>query len=170
MNFKKILFFIILFINLPLRPEDSDYENLGNFEKWNVYSKDNKKLCYMLTEPYKSEGDYNIRGRVRVLVARRPLEKNKNSIVIDFGYYFSEGARVQVEIDKDKSFKLATFNQTAWTDKKKNLRLDDKIIKEMIKGLELKTIGRSSRGTVTYDFYSLKGFTKGFKRMKEFCG
>ena len=51
----------------------------------------------------------------------------------------------------------------AWTDD------DDKVIFAMKKGLELTITGESSRGTITNDKYTLKGFTASFNKLIEDC-
>ena len=171
MNFSRILFFLIsLFFSVTLLANDNGYQSHGNFDKWIVFSKKNKELCYMLAEPDKSVGEYKLRGRVRVLVARRPKENSKNYIGLEFGYTFPKNAKALIEIDKKKSFKLDTHQQTAWTKPSKSSKRDDKIINEMIKGTTLKAVGKSKKGTVTTDIYSLKGFSKAFKKMKDVCG
>ncbi len=171
MNINRILFFFTsLFFSITLLANENGYQSHGNFDKWSVFSKKNKELCYMLAEPDKSIGKYKLRGRVRVLVARRPNEKSKNYIGVDFGYNFSKNEKALIEIDKKKSFKLDTHFQTAWTKPSKSSKRDDKIISEMIKGTTLKATGKSQKGTVTNDFYSLKGFSKAFDKMKEVCG
>ena len=51
----------------------------------------------------------------------------------------------------------------AWTDE------DDKIIFAMKKGLELEVTGESSRGTITNDIYTLKGFTAALNKLTDEC-
>ena len=171
MNFSKIIFFFAsLFFSMNLLANVNGYKSHGSFDKWSVFSKKNKELCYMLAEPDKSLGKYTLRGRVRVLVARRAKEESKNYIGIEFGYSFPKNEKALIEIDKKKSFKLETHQQTAWTKPSKSSKRDDKIINEMIKGTTLKAVGKSKKGTITTDFYSLKGFSKAFNKMKDICG
>ena len=113
----------------------------------------------MISKPNKSEGKYTLRGRVSIVVARRPKERSKNFIGIDFGYSFAEKEIVKIVIDKNVIFELDTFHQTAWTNPAEKSQQDDAIINEMIKGSKLEAFGKSSRGTVTTDYYSLKGFS-----------
>lgn len=170
MNFSRILLFLTsLFFSLTLLANDNGYKSHGTIDKWYVFSKKSKELCYILAEPEKSIGKYTLRGRVRVLVAHRPEAKIKNSIMLEFGYSFPENAKALIEIDKKKSFKLDTHEQTAWVTSKSSKR-DNEIINEMIKGTTLKAVGKSKKGTITTDFYALKGFSKAFKKMKDVCG
>ena len=169
----KIIIFKILsflFFTTISLSNDGSYVKHGDFESWSVFAKKNKELCYTIAKPLKSEGSYNLRGRVSMVVARRPKEKSKNFVGIDFGYAFSDNAKVKIVIDKENDFELHTFEQTAWTSPKDESKLDDIIINAMIKGLNLEVFGRSERGTDTRDIYSLKGFAKAFSKIKETCG
>ena len=121
----------------------------------------------MIAQPEKSEGEYKVRGRVRIVIYRNNLEnQNENALGIDFGYTFPENSKAKIEIDK-KKFKLATFGQTAWTGSK--TKKDKKIIKAMLKGNKLVALGESKRGTKTKDIYSLSGFTKAFNEINNYC-
>ena len=54
-------------------------------------------------------------------------------------------------------------SDTAWTDD------DEKVIYAMKKGLELVISGQSSRGTITNDTYTLKGFTSAINNLNKDC-
>ena len=82
-----------------------------SFEKWSVYAK-SKSLCYIIAQPEKSEGEYKVRGRVRIVVYRNNLEnQNKNAVGIDFGYSFTENSKAFIEIDNKNKFKLNTLDK-----------------------------------------------------------
>ena len=51
----------------------------------------------------------------------------------------------------------------AWTDE------DNKVIFAMKKGLNLLVTGESSRGTITNDTYTLKGFTSAYNKLEKDC-
>ena len=53
--------------------------------------------------------------------------------------------------------------ETAWTDD------DDEVIYAMKKGLKLTLTGESSRGTITNDIYTLKGFTAAINQLNKDC-
>ena len=167
---KNIVFFnfFIFFFSFLILAEEKGPKKLGKFEYWNVYAK-SKNLCYMIAQPINSEGEYTIRGRVRTVVYRNSREKdNKNVLGIDFGYSFPENGKALIEIDKRKSFELSTFAETAWTNSQ--TKKNKEIINEMIKGSTLIAFGKSKRGTDTKDIYSLKGFSRAFKKIKDYCG
>ena len=170
MKFKIFNICCFLFLtNIPLADENK-YVKQGDYKTWSVFAKKNKELCYAIAMPIKSKGSYTLRGRVSIVVARRPKEDSKNFIGIDFGYAFPDDAKVKITIDQNTDFELHTFGQTAWTDPKDKSKLDDVIINEMIKGIDLEVFGKSKRGTDTRDLYSLKGFAKAYKKIKETCG
>ena len=122
----------------------------------------------MISQPEKSEGEYKVRGRVRIVIYRNNLEnQNENALGIDFGYTFPENSKAKIEIDDKKKFNLATFGQTAWTGSK--TKKDKKIIMAMLKGNQLIALGESKRGTKTKDTYSLNGFTKAFNEINNYC-
>ena len=170
MKFRQIIFFFnfFLFFSYQMQAQNVGTQKLGNYGVWSVYSK-SKSLCYMISEPKKSEGNYKMRGRVRVVVYRNSdRTENKNVVGFDFGYSFPENGRAKIEIDDKKSFQLSTFNQTAWTGTK--TKTDKEIIDEMIKGKKLIALGKSKRGTSTKDTYSLNGFSKAFNKITSYCG
>ena len=53
--------------------------------------------------------------------------------------------------------------ESAWTDN------DNEVIYAMKKGLDLLITGESSRGTLTNDTYTLKGFTAAFNQLNTEC-
>ena len=170
MNFKYsaiLINFFQLVFSFKVMSDNEVTKKIGSFEKWSVYAK-SKCLCYIITQPEISEGEYNLRVRVRVVVYRNNLEnQNKNAVGIDFGYSFTENSKAFIEIDNSKKFKLNTFGQTAWTASK--TKKDKKIIEAMIKGNKLTAFGQSKRGTKTKDTYSLNGFSKALNKINDYC-
>lgn len=163
-----IIFNLLLLLSFEIIAQNGSPQKLGKFDNWIVYSK-SKSLCYMIAEPKKLEGNYTMRGRVRIVIYRNSKKKEKKNIVgFDFGYSFPENSKVSIEIDSKKAFKLSTFGQTAWTGSK--TKTDKEIINEMIKGNILIALGQSRKGTQTKDTYYLKGFSKAFKKIKNYCG
>ena len=170
MNFKNIVIlisFCFSVFSVEAISNNEGTKKIGSFEKWSIYAK-SKSLCYMIAQPDTSEGDYKVRGRVRIVVYRNNFEnQDKNAVGIDFGYSFPENSKALIEIDDKKNFRLTTFGQTAWTGSKS--KKDKKIIEAMIKGNKLIALGKSKRGTKTKDVYSLNGFAKAFGEIKNYC-
>ena len=79
---KFIIFKILccLFLFNILHANENKYIKHGDFQTWSVFAKKNKELCYAIAKPINSFGSYNLRGRVSIVVARRPKEDKKNFI------------------------------------------------------------------------------------------
>ena len=57
---------------------------IGEHGDWTAYMfmENNNKVCYMVSKPKKSEGNYSKRGDVFALITHRPAEKSKMFLVI----------------------------------------------------------------------------------------
>ena len=151
----KILFFLIISLFIPLSL------NAVEVGKWNFVVEND--YCYIGSAPIKEEGDYTQRGDTYILVYR--INKNpEKHIQITAGYYYDENKKVIVDIDK-LSYEFYGKDDSAWS-KNNN---DEKIIFAMKKGMEMEVQGYSSRGTLTTDTYSLKGFTSAFNKLSKDC-
>ncbi|MBL6933575.1 MAG: invasion associated locus B family protein [Rhodospirillales bacterium] len=124
-----------------------------------------KPVCYMGSEPTKSEGKYTQRGDVVFLVTHRPADKAIGVINFQTGYTFKEGSDATLIIG-DKSFALFTDEGDGWA---RDAKTDEAIIQAMIKGSQMVVKGVSSRGTQTTDTFSLKGFTAAYKAASKAC-
>ena len=162
----QIIKLISILFSISIAVYGQEYNNLGQYKSWSIFAKPNKELCYVVADPYKSSGKYKKRGEVKVVVAYRPNEKNIGFIGFEFGYPFKKNAEVDIKIDNKKLFKLYTDNQQAWT---YDISDDTEIINYMKKGLTMKVIGFSKKGTRTEDFYSLSGFTRAHNQILREC-
>lgn len=144
-------------------------ELLGNFDDWSAFSEteNGKPLCYVGSQPKKSEGDYSQRGYAYVLVTHRPAEKAVGEVSIRAGYTYKEGSEVEVKVDGGPPFKLFTDDGLAWT---REAKTDQALVAAMKAGAGMTIKGTSSRGTLTTDTYSLKGFTAALEAINKACG
>ena len=118
--------------------------------------------CYIGSAPIKEEGDYTNRDATYVLVYR--INKSSEKIVqITAGYDYAENKPVIVKIDQS-SFEFFGQEDSAWTKNK-----DKEIIFAMQKGMTMTIQGYSSRGTLTSDTYTLKGFTAALNKLSKDC-
>ncbi len=164
------LFLILIIFTCNANAIEQNWFKKGEYNNWEVFAKLDKDICYAIARPHKMEGKYNIRGRVDVMVAlNNNNNKNKYTIGFDFGYYFAIDEKVKLTIDNSSIFELDTFAQTAWVNPAKDPKLHIKVIEAMKKGNVLIAEGTSNRGTETKDTYSLVGFTKAFKKVKDVC-
>ena len=148
---------IIFFVNIS--------NNLFALEKglWPV-NKDND-WCYIGSLPISSDlPETKKRGENYILVYKI-IGSDENIVQVEAGYQYNLDENIVVKID-DTSFKFYSTedsSETAWTDN------DDKVIYAMKKGLELVLSGQSSRGTITNDTYTLKGFTAAINKLNKDC-
>ena len=91
MNLKNMVILInlcLLVFSFQAQSDNEGTKKIGSFDNWSVYAK-SKNLCYMIAQPEESEGEYKVRGRVRIVIYRNNLEnQNENALGIDFGYTF----------------------------------------------------------------------------------
>tara|TARA_A100000164_G_scaffold329518_1_gene317300 strand:+ start:94 stop:567 length:474 start_codon:yes stop_codon:yes gene_type:complete len=148
---------IIFFVNIS--------NNLFALEKglWTL-NKDND-WCYIGSLPISSDlPETKKRGENYILVYKI-IGSDENIVQVEAGYQYNLDENIVVKID-DTSFKFYSTedsSETAWTDN------DDKVIYAMKKGLELVLSGQSSRGTITNDTYTLKGFTAAINKLNKDC-
>ena len=148
---------IIFFANIS--------NNLFALEKgsWTL-NKDND-WCYIGSLPISSDlPETKKRGENYILVYKI-IGSDENIVQVEAGYQYNLDENIVVKID-DTSFKFYSTedsSETAWTDN------DDKVIYAMKKGLELVLSGQSSRGTITNDTYTLKGFTAAINKLNKDC-
>ena len=131
--------------------------------QWSLVKTD--EYCYigsLATEsdlsPEKNRGDFYI-------LVYKNIGNPETVVQIEAGYDYKVGSDVIVKIDKgDYTFYTTKeIPGTAWTNE------DSKVIFAMKKGLELVVKGESSRGTITNDEYTLKGFTAEYNKLIEEC-
>ena len=155
---KALLIFTIIFLA-------SISKNLFALEKgsWTLI-KDND-WCYIGSLPVKSDlSETKKRGENYILVYKI-IGSDENIVQVEAGYQYNLEKNIVVKIDNTsfKFYSTEDSSETAWTNN------DDKVIYAMKKGLELVLNGQSSRGTITNDTYTLKGFTAAINKLNENC-
>ncbi len=142
-------------------------KTLGTFKAWTAmrYAESGKPACMIWSQPENSEGKYTKRGEVFVFVTHGPTDRRFDRVSFETGYTFKKGSKVEVAI-KDERFTLHTDGSTAW-----NLDQDDdaRMVEAMRRGKAMVVEGRSSRGTLTRDTYSLFGFTAAHNAINKAC-
>ena len=143
-------------------------EPVGDYGDWSAFkfSEDGNPACYMSSEPTKASGDYKKRGAVFAIVTHRPAEKRIGEVSIIAGYSYQKDSAVEIAIG-NQAFELFTQDDGAWA---LDSASDKKLIQAMRKGNRMVVKGTSSRGTLTTDTYSLKGFTKAYRAIGKACG
>ena len=142
---------------------------IDTFGVWNAFAdKENgKPLCYIASLPEKSAGKYKERGDTWVMITLRPKENKTGEVSIRAGYTYKKGSDTQARVDSGKPFKLFTDGGYAWT---RDAETDRAMVTAMRGGGTMIVEGTSTRGTLTTDTYSLKGFTAAHKAAAKACG
>ena len=131
--------------------------------KWSFVKDDT--WCYIGSQPLKSDlPDTKKRGENYILVYKL-IGSDEKIIQIEAGYNYNLSADIVVKIDQAEYGFWTTedSSDTAWADN------DTEVIYAMKMGLELILNGESSRGTITNDTYTLKGFTAALNKLNEDC-
>lgn len=131
-----------------------------------VLTEGDSKVCYMVSKPIKSQGQYTNRGEIFALITHRPSEKTKDVFSYITGYTYKQGSDATVTIDGNR-YVLFTQDDTAWTP---DAASDSKLALAIQRGSKMTVQGTSARGTLTTDTYSLKGSGSAYKAISRECG
>jgi hypothetical protein len=169
MNIKQGLSLIIGLLLSCQTMAASGTEILGTFDDWTAYvfSDNGGKVCYMATEPTKSEGKYKVRDDVFLFVTHRMADKTFDTVNVMAGYTYKTSSKPTFKVDGKKAFTLVSHADTAWT---KDAKTDKALVDQMRAGSKAVLKGTSRRGTLTTDTFSLKGFSKAYRAIQKACG
>ena len=121
--------------------------------------------CYIGSYPINSDLPETKKRGDNYILVYKIIGNDENIVQVEAGYKYNLDKDIIVNID-NASFKFYSTKdspETAWTDD------DGKVIYAMKKGLELTLSGESSRGTITNDKYTLKGFTSAINKLNKDC-
>ena len=140
---------------------------LGKYGVWQavVLGEKTSKTCFLHGAPKKSRGKYKKRGEIFVQITHRP-PKATNEVSITAGYVFEKESDVDIDIDGEK-FELFTDKDSAWS---RDAKGDLALVRAMRAGKVMVVKGKSARGTLTTDTYSLSGFTAAHNAITKACG
>ena len=156
---KNILFTLFAFFIIFITKQSFSIEK----GKWS-FVKD-EDWCYIGSLPIKSDlSETKKRGENYILIYKI-IGSEENIIQIESGYKYNLDKNINVKIDNTNFEFYSTEDspETAWTND------DNKVIYAMKRGLELILTGESTRGTITNDIYTLKGFTNALNLLNKDC-
>lgn len=136
---------------------------------WTVFAADNPRECWAVSPPKATLNTKDgketevTRGDIRLYVAYRPGQEGEVSF--SGGYPFAPDSTVELDIGGQK-FNLFTEGESAWTGSPSE---DQKLIGALRSGSSAIVTGRSSRGTVTKDTFSLAGITAATNTARQRC-
>lgn len=135
---------------------------------WTAYMfmETNNKVCYMVSQPKKTSGNYSKRGEIFALITHRPAEKSKNVFSYIAGYSYKPGSEAIITVN-NQNFRLFTQDDSAWAPDEAT---DNKITDAIKRGSSLVIKGTSARGTETTDTFGLSGSSSAYKAISAECG
>ncbi len=140
---------------------------LSVHKDWSAFTfmEDGKKVCFMASQPSKSQGNYTSRGEVFALITHRPGDNSFDVVSFVAGYTHKKNSDVKVNVG-GKKYTLFTQADTAWASDDAT----DKALMNSIKsGSTMVVKGVSTRGTDTTDTYSLSGSTAAYQAISKAC-
>ena len=131
--------------------------------KWS-FVKD-EDWCYIGSSPIKSDLPETKKRGDNYILVYKIIGSEENIIQIEAGYKYDLEKKINVKIDNTNFdfYSTEDSSETAWTND------DNKVVYAMKKGLELTLTGESTRGTITNDIYTLKGFTNAINQLNKDC-
>ncbi len=153
----------------------AETEKLEDSKDWKAFRfvEGGQKTCYASSLPLESKGKYTRRGDVVVYVSHF-LEKSSvggvfDQVSLDMGYPVRDKSDVRLKVGK-REYIFATSKHSDDKSTVYMVKNEEKaLIKDFKKGYDFEVRGVSSRGTKTYDKYSLRGFTKVYASIGKGC-
>ncbi|SMO76151.1 invasion associated locus B family protein [Paracoccus laeviglucosivorans] len=133
---------------------------IGSEGDWTAFSATSPKECWAVSAPKSTQNTDSsgnprevARGDIRLYVAYR--SGGSGEVSFSGGYPFAPDSAVDVNVG-GQMFKLFTDGESAWTGSPSE---DGKLVSALRAGSSVVITGRSARGTVTKDTFSLSGIT-----------
>ncbi len=151
--------------------ESSDNRVAANTD-WSVFVEDNPTECWGVSAPKESKlADSNgnpttgRRSDMLLFVFYRPGADVSGQVAFTGGYPFANDSTVSMDISGTE-FQLFTEGEWAWPATPED---DAKIVAAMKRGANAVLQGRSGRGNVTTDTFSLLGFSAAVEEAQKRC-
>lgn len=159
-----LILLAVLLLTAPALAED-EIEAIGHFSGWRVYkgTQSGKKTCFMSAIPLHTSKK---RDDVYLMVARHPDDKRYNEIVVMLGAPYHQTSKPTIGVDNQKVISMYAVDGNSWIE---NDATEKELIQKMIEGNVVRTVGKSARGTILKDTFSLKGFTKALEAITKEC-
>lgn len=152
--------------------QDTSDNRVAARTDWSVFVEDDPTECWAVSSPKETvntDSDGRIkavrRSQILMFVSYRPGSEVAGEVSFTGGYPFAPGSTVQMQIG-ETTFELFTSGENAWPASAAD---DARIITAMKRGAEALITGRSSRGTITKDTFSLLGFTAALDEAANRC-
>lgn len=154
-----------------LAQETSDNRVAANTD-WSVFVEDSPQECWGVSKPKESSlrdssgnAAQGRRGEILLFVFYRPGASVQGQVAFTGGYPFAGGSTVSMDIS-GTTFQLFTEGEWAWPATPED---DARIVAAMKRGTDAVLEGRSGRGNVTTDSFSLLGFSAAVEEAENRC-
>jgi len=140
---------------------------IARFSDWSAYVSDSptNKVCFAISQPKDSKPKNVKRGPIYFYISHWPGDKVRNEISVKIGYPFKANTPSEVTIGTNK-FKLFTKDEGAFVE---SVDTEQRLIDAMKTGSTMVITGRSARGTLTTDRYSLNGISAALDKINSEC-
>jgi len=140
---------------------------------WSIFQagSEGQKICWIVSQPTKTAASRNgksvqvNRGDIFLMVSIRPADGVVNEVSYLSGYPFKKGSEVGAVVG-EKKFTLFTEGENAWSPSAQD---DAALIDAFRRGSTAKVEGESTRGTKTFDTFSLSGFSAALEAAAALC-
>lgn len=147
---------------------------VGANTDWYVFEEaEPTKQCWVVSKPKETVNTDSAgriksvrRGEILLFVTYGSANGVNGQVSFAGGYPFAPGSEVNLEIGGN-DYKLFTEGETAWAASDED---DQSIVSAMKRGADATLTGRSARGTMTKDTFSLLGFTASVEDAAKRCG
>lgn len=154
----------LLLASIALAQEPREISTEGDWTAFET-TENGRKVCYMVSQPIRSEGEYTQRGAIYAFVIHRPAEQTRNEFIFRTGYDYQSNASARVTID-GTDFTLTTDGDLAFT---RNVDQESSLVTAIRRGTEMVVRGTSARGTATTDTFSLRGSSAAYDAITGAC-
>lgn len=134
---------------------------------WSVYTNNGgaKKVCFAVAQPRSKKPPNVKRDPIYFYVSTWPKDKVTNELSVKMGYPLKPGVDATIKI-AGKTFKAFTKGEGAYVEK---AAVEKNVVAAMQGGATMVVQGRSTRGTLTTDEYSLTGISKALEAAAAAC-
>jgi hypothetical protein len=157
----------LLAVAEPAFAQAAGAQNLGSFNAWTAWqgTDDSGVICYVSSQPAKSEPAGAKRDPIHFLVIHRKARGTKNEVQTLIGYPFNAQANASAAID-GRTYPMVAEGAAAWLASAGD---EAGFVAALKKGSSLVVKGISQRGTSTTDTYSLGGVTAAMNAIDKAC-
>lgn len=156
---------LLVFVWSPAGAQSGKF--VARFSDWSAYVSDSptNKVCFAISQPKDTKPKNVKRGPIYFYISHWPSDKVRNEISVKIGYPFKPNAASEVKIGTNR-FKLFTKDEGAFVESVDN---EQRLIDAMKTGSTMVITGRSARGTLTTDRYSLNGISAALDKINTEC-